>query len=236
MNLKKKYSSLFITMLLIITNAVTADCRTKQNTFNYTIGADIAINKRNGYYFFESVNKMQKKELPVLMLYGVSLGRRFPFPVSWLGMEWDIGYNYGRNRKNLDFLYYKNSFSHLWFSMDIHCNLLQDEFVNFFIPVGGSLNYMHLNQAPVISDPVMIQDPPNNIDIRGWSPGVNIGSGIDLKLSKTAGLTLKYSFHFWRPVKFLDKRELLYESISYKEYFFTSLLQVRLLFNLENPD
>ena len=107
--------------------------------------------------------------------------------------------------------------------------------LDLFTLLGGGINYLHLEEHAVF-----VEDHKQEIAVAGykgldqkqWSPCVHFGAGLDITPSRSFGIKFTYAYRIWRPVKFLDARDLPLSTVEYKELFFSHVFQIKFLFNI----
>lgn len=204
----------------------------------YTAGGNFLYNRRSGMYIFESFNKQQYIAPPKISLFGFNLGKRY-YATPWLRFQIDILLNFGSNIE--DTLYYGTYFAQKYkyknfdFLLDIQLVRPMSNTLDLFTLLGGGINYLHLEEHAV-----SVEDYKQEIAVAGykgldqkqWSPCVHFGAGLDITPSRSFGINFTYAYRIWRPVKFLDARDLPLSTVEYKELFFSHVFQVKFLFNL----
>ncbi len=204
----------------------------------YFIGGNILYNQRQGTYVFESLKKQQDITVPSLSLFGFNLGKRY-YVRPWFRWQIDAMLSFGSTLEDTSFhnIYFshKNQFKVFNGNLDFHLVRPKSNTLDLFVLCGGGITYLRLEEHTVRpgdeSDEVSLSGY-SEINLKSWSPNLRLGAGMDITPARNFGINVTYSYWIWRPVKYLDKRDMPLYAVEYKERFFTHMFQVMLLFNL----
>jgi hypothetical protein len=133
----------------------------------------------------------------------------------------------------------KEWFFHAGFDPELQFALSPEGALRPFVFAGGGVDFVRLRngfaeaadtrQAVEFLD----EDKMPVVTEKRWCPHAHGGVGFDVMPRREVGVSVKYSFRFWRPVAYDDRRDLPLESVAYREYFLTHMLQVQVLFAFE---
>ena len=208
-------------------------------------GGDLLFSKRVGTYAFDDTKKEQDLAKKDLFLYGVSLGKRYHTPFSWLRVQAEGSFHFGSsiedtlvdiNMNPVQYFVSKYRFRHIGLAIDLHLLLAPHHHSRAvpYIALGGGIHYMSLSEQTVLPDDhsqeISLANYPGKY-VKTWAPGGNLGAGVDVRLTKTTGISAAYAFTLWQPVKYLDGGDMPMpvNAIEYKETFYTNRFQVRVL-------
>lgn len=235
--------NLVLAVLLCSFSATLHEAAAKEETDSvvtfYFIGSSNLLNHRIGSYYFTAIEKRQNIEKPILLMAGVSFGKRYPL-WKWLRIQFQGMFHWGRSfndtlvEQNISYSI-KHSFKHSCAEATIQLVRSLSPYLSPFVSIGGGVNYLKLDESQVLTaDPSQQVSLFTGIQTKRWSPHVNFGFGFDHTLNPMIGWSMAYYYRVWKPVLFDDIRDLPLDAVKYTETFFTHMLQINLLFTFTN--
>jgi hypothetical protein len=233
---------LLITVSLIAAICLSATAATSVDKSRLFIGFDAALNFRKGAYEFDEYELKQDTARNTVITMGCSLGKRYVLS-KMFRLNAGLIFNTGSVSEDTIYLpdyscLIKNRFIHFGFSPEVVIILPQITNIIPYVFVGGGINYMHFDEKFYV-----LEDPSRPLQFtdgsgmephtsKRWSPHVNYGAGADIYLTRDIGISIRYDFRFWEPVKFDESRDFPAKAASYREIFLTHALQLQFLLAL----
>lgn len=226
---------------MLLSNAAASSSEAREKSDVYYVGGRASLSMRKGYFDFPAVEIRQDTARALSFLGGFSFGRRYEF-IEWLRMQIGGAFDFGK--AVLDTLadfqtsyVEKLSIVHAGIEAELQYVLPPPPQTRLtpFVRLGGGLNYVRFRERFYLLDnqrqEVKFIGMDANMEKR-WCPNLLAGAGFDVEFSKDFGISVGYSFRYWRPVKYGYTIDLV-EPVDYWEEFFTHMVNVNILFTFE---
>jgi len=211
----------------------------------YYGGANVSLNIRKGAYELDAAKLRQDTACENLVLFGAALGKRYALGPS-ARLKLGAIFNFGTVVEDTlqidygEYLAVKQSFLQIGIDPEIQFPLSRTGNVTPFVCAGGGFDFVRFQDGFAYVD-----DPRQWVEFRAednmatrverrWCPHAQAGAGFDFMPRKEVGLCVAYSFRFSKPVAYSDSRDLPLSGVSYREFFFSHMVQIQVLFVLED--
>lgn len=211
----------------------------KVERLSYYFGINTSINRRIETPELEDpAGCIQNIYKSPLTLFGFCIGKR-SYVADWrrynFQVQYDVGVSYEDSLSDFSGLYYSRRYllNHFGFDADIELVRPFDR-IELFVLFGGGINYTRMSEKTVEIDNhsknVTVSNH-SNIKIGSWCPNMQLGFGLDYKITRTFGIGFDYQYRLWKPVKYLDSRNLPKKNVLIEQKFYTHLIHIKFLFN-----
>lgn len=204
-------------------------------------GVYVSYNIREGYRKFDGVDGYQHVENTNPFIIGVTVGRRISTAVPRLRVQAVCEFGWGRvkdgeyeidltdgtvswpERVSLNSVYWTGGLladAHLLFPLDER---------TFFVSAGLGA---HLTYFDIMLKTLATGKEVTGVSdgVRGViSPSVNIGCGIEYRLSGRGAACISFNLRFWQSASYKEAGSLFPMGVNYTEFFFSPSIQLQYL-------
>jgi hypothetical protein len=204
----------------------------------YFIGPQYSFSKREGFYDFADIRKSQLRPRNSLNMFGAAAGKRFlinKFIRFQAGVLFETGSVINDTLALSSETTVKYFFYHASFEPEMQLPLALTGRTRPFILIGGGFNYLYIRERTFFLDngqEIIWIDLPPYIRSGAYSVSGSAGFGFDYTLTRSATISLWYSFRYWQPVHYGIKENFPKDDQPYHENFFSNRFQLALLFDI----
>ena len=195
----------------------------------------VSYNIRNGYRKFDGIDEYQQVSNTNPLMYTIMAGKRFPLgqklriqagmEIGW-GSVQDDEFNLDLVIGNVPVVLRSNYFtygaiveSHLLFPAGSR---------TFFLAAGTGLHVTSYESTlTTASDDAPVEG--SGLKVGVFSPSINIGAGMEYRVSSRRAVAISYNFRFWQTAKYIETGALFPMGADYTEYFYSHIFQVQVL-------
>jgi hypothetical protein len=232
----------FLTILTFLAPAagLTANTTLVNTSSAYFIGTAYMYSARTGYYDFDEIKQSRQIDRGDLHSFGVVAGKRYalgPIARVQLGIGFDMG------SATDDTLYFtidnepaptevRYAFVHCGLDPELQFPLpaIADNHIRPYLMAGGGINFLYLKEHTYfLGDGEVLFTNQPYVEQSRFSFDGAAGLGFDWSVTRNATLGVSYSLRYWRPVRYVIRRDFPLNGQNYHETFLSHKLSVALL-------
>jgi hypothetical protein len=198
----------------------------------------LSYNARDGYRKYKGIDEYEHISRKDLFIYGVTAGKRFALKNPRLRFQAaaEIGWCRGQEDEfdaesmqgNMIRVFEYINLNTFGVQADLHILFpsMSDISRTYFLSVGPGLHRTSVHNTWETRRGQEVFQPTNKVQAVSYS--INLGAGIEYKLSKQQALSCSYNFRIWSPVSYNDFVTFPM-GVKYHEDFFSHALQLQIL-------